>query len=125
MCFRKTDDDSWPYVATTASTNTTTNLLHEEDDDRIRKRRRRHKQKNATTKIEVEEIEHRRQNVLPNGQCALHIALQMNSSIDVINELLQADPKSLHACDDVGDTPLMTGKTWLLHLHASPFGKKN
>jgi hypothetical protein len=97
MCFVKTDDMSWPHIITGLPTG---GVLSE-----VERRSRL-----APTILSRDEVLHFRNEIVPRGQCALHMALQRGSPLEVVQVLVESDPSTLQLADLDGDLPLMTGR---------------
>jgi len=96
MCFVKTEDMSWPHIITGLPTCGNKSAKISEGT------------KSATITLSLEEVYHFRNEVVPVGQCALHMALQRNLPLQVIRVIVESDPSTLMVSDNNGEIPLMT-----------------
>jgi len=123
MCFQKTNDVCWPYTIT---------ALPIVDDSRVHLYRKSStssalggyssphefsstkNRKVVVTPLEEINHQHEAKNIEPNRQCALHLACQKDSPLEVIQILLDSDQhlseasSTLWASDNDGNIPLMT-----------------
>ena len=99
MCFVKTLDPLWPCVQTTLSPIDGEIVSHRQRTSRLSQRSQ-------------EEVELSRRDFRPQGQTALHLAAQRNSSLEVLQQLVRQDPLTLQLTDNNGNIPLVTA---LLH----------